>query len=48
VLVQWEESPGASRRPWSLLCGRNLRVCILAHGFIDTFGLMSLHFGWFA
>jgi membrane protease YdiL (CAAX protease family) len=29
-----------------LLSGRNLWVCILAHGFIDTFGLIALLFGW--
>jgi membrane protease YdiL (CAAX protease family) len=28
---------------WS---GRNLWVCILAHGFIDTFGVVALFFGW--
>jgi membrane protease YdiL (CAAX protease family) len=28
-----------------LLSGRNLWVCILAHGFIDTFGVMALFFG---
>ena len=26
--------------------GRNLWVCILAHGFIDTFGVVALFFGW--
>ena len=30
-----------------LLSGRNLWVCILAHGFIDTFGVMASFFGWF-
>jgi len=30
-----------------LLSGRNLWVCILAHGFIDTFGVVCLYFGWF-
>jgi membrane protease YdiL (CAAX protease family) len=25
---------------------RNLWACILAHGFIDTFGLVALFFGW--
>jgi CAAX protease family protein len=29
-----------------LLSGRNLWVCILAHGFIDTFGVITLFFGW--
>jgi membrane protease YdiL (CAAX protease family) len=29
-----------------LLSGRNLWVCILAHGFIDTFGVVALFFGW--
>lgn len=29
-----------------LLSGRNLWVCILAHGFIDTFGILALFFGW--
>ncbi len=29
-----------------LLSGRNLWVCILAHGFIDTVGVVSLFFGW--
>jgi membrane protease YdiL (CAAX protease family) len=29
-----------------LLSGRNLWVCILAHGFIDTFGVVALLFGW--
>jgi membrane protease YdiL (CAAX protease family) len=29
-----------------LLTGRNLWVCILAHGFIDTFGIVALFFGW--
>jgi membrane protease YdiL (CAAX protease family) len=29
-----------------LLSGRNLWVCILAHGFIDTAGLVALFFGW--
>lgn len=28
-----------------LLSGRNLWVCILAHGFIDTFGVVALYFG---
>ncbi len=27
---------------------RNLWVCILAHGFIDTFGLVCAFFGWFS
>jgi membrane protease YdiL (CAAX protease family) len=29
-----------------LLSRRNLWVCILAHGFIDTFGVIALYFGW--
>lgn len=29
-----------------VLSGRNLWVCILAHGFIDTFGVVGLFFGW--
>jgi membrane protease YdiL (CAAX protease family) len=29
-----------------LLSGRNLWVCILAHGFIDTFGVSMVYFGW--
>jgi membrane protease YdiL (CAAX protease family) len=29
-----------------LLSGRNLWVCILAHGFIDTVGVVALFFGW--
>ena len=29
-----------------LLSGRNLWVCILAHGFIDTAGIVALFFGW--
>jgi len=29
-----------------LLSGRNLWVCILAHGFIDTFAIVALYFGW--
>ncbi len=29
-----------------LLSGRNLWVSILAHGFIDTFGIIALFFGW--
>jgi membrane protease YdiL (CAAX protease family) len=29
-----------------LLSGRNLWVCILAHGFIDTFGVTAAFFGW--
>jgi uncharacterized protein len=26
--------------------GRNLWVCVLAHGFIDTFGVIGAFFGW--
>jgi membrane protease YdiL (CAAX protease family) len=29
-----------------LLSGRNLWTSILAHGLIDTFGVMALYFGW--
>jgi len=29
-----------------LLSGRNLWVCILAHGFIDTFGVITSFLGW--
>ena len=29
-----------------MLAGRNLWVCILAHGFIDTFGVIDAFFGW--
>jgi membrane protease YdiL (CAAX protease family) len=29
-----------------LLSGRNLWVCILAHGFIDTVGVIAVFFGW--
>ncbi len=29
-----------------LLSGRNLWVCILAHGFIDTVGVVAAFFGW--
>lgn len=29
-----------------VLSGRNLWVCILAHGFIDTVGLVAVFFGW--
>ena len=29
-----------------LLSGRNLWTSILAHGMIDTFGLVALYFGW--
>jgi len=29
-----------------LVSGRNLWACILAHGFIDTFGVIALFFGW--
>ena len=31
-----------------VLSRRNLWVCILAHGFIDTFGVVSAFFGWFS
>jgi membrane protease YdiL (CAAX protease family) len=29
-----------------VLSRRNLWVCVLAHGFIDTFGVIALYFGW--
>jgi membrane protease YdiL (CAAX protease family) len=29
-----------------VLSGRNLWACILAHGFIDTFGVVCVYFGW--
>ena len=29
-----------------ILSGRNLWACILAHGFIDTFALVTLFLGW--
>jgi hypothetical protein len=29
-----------------LLSGRNLWVCILAHGMIDTIGVVALYLGW--
>jgi membrane protease YdiL (CAAX protease family) len=29
-----------------LLSGRNLWTPVLAHGFIDTFGIVALYFGW--
>lgn len=29
-----------------MLAGRNLWVCILTHGFIDTFGVIDAFFGW--
>ncbi|HEY8228752.1 MAG TPA: CPBP family intramembrane glutamic endopeptidase [Pyrinomonadaceae bacterium] len=29
-----------------LLSGRNLWTCILAHGFIDTFGVTAVYLGW--
>jgi uncharacterized protein len=29
-----------------MLSGRNLWACILAHGFIDTFGVVAAFFGW--
>ena len=31
-----------------VLSKRNLWVCILAHGFIDTFGVVAAFFGWFS
>jgi membrane protease YdiL (CAAX protease family) len=29
-----------------VLSGRNLWACILAHGFIDTFGVVMAFLGW--
>lgn len=29
-----------------VLSGRDLWVCVLAHGFIDTIGLIAVFFGW--
>jgi len=29
-----------------LLAGRNLWASILAHGFIDTFGVIAVFMGW--
>ena len=29
-----------------LAAGRNLWACVLAHGFIDSFGIAALAFGW--
>lgn len=29
-----------------MLTGRNLWTCVLAHGFIDTFGVIAVFFGW--
>lgn len=29
-----------------MLVGRNLWICVLAHGFIDTFGVIDAFFGW--
>lgn len=29
-----------------LLSGRNLWVCILAHGFIDAFEVVRAYLGW--
>ncbi len=29
-----------------MLAGRNLWACILAHGFVDTFGVIDAFFGW--
>jgi membrane protease YdiL (CAAX protease family) len=30
-----------------LVTGRNLWTCVLAHGFIDTFGVAALYFDWY-
>ncbi len=29
-----------------LISGRNLWASVLAHGFIDTFGVFALYLGW--
>jgi membrane protease YdiL (CAAX protease family) len=29
-----------------LVSGRNLWTCVLAHGFIDSFAVVALYFGW--
>jgi membrane protease YdiL (CAAX protease family) len=29
-----------------LVTGRNLWTCVFAHGFVDTFGVAALYFGW--
>jgi hypothetical protein len=29
-----------------LVSGRNLWASVLAHGFIDTFGVVAIYFGW--
>jgi CAAX protease family protein len=29
-----------------MVAGRNLWACVLAHGFIDTFGVIDAFFGW--
>jgi membrane protease YdiL (CAAX protease family) len=29
-----------------LLGGKNLWICVLAHGFIDTFAVIDAFFGW--
>jgi uncharacterized protein len=29
-----------------MISGRNLWTCILAHGFIDTAGIVAVYFGW--
>jgi uncharacterized protein len=29
-----------------LISGRNLWTCVLAHGLIDTFGLLAIYLGW--
>lgn len=29
-----------------MLTGKNLWTCVLAHGFIDTFGVIAVFFGW--
>jgi hypothetical protein len=29
-----------------LISGRNLWAAVLAHGFIDTFVVVTLYFGW--
>lgn len=29
-----------------MLTGRNIWTCVLAHGFIDTYGVVALYLGW--
>ena len=39
-------SPGLVLGATFLVSGRNLWACVLAHGFIDSFGIAALYFGW--